>query len=45
MRRGILETVATIVCFSGLIAYMNNWYALIPMVGLIILFLGLGDGQ
>lgn len=42
MKRGILETVATIVCFSGLIAYMNNWYALIPMMVLVILFCGLG---
>ena len=42
MKRGILETVATIVCFSGLIAYMNNWYALIPMMTLVILFCGLG---
>ena len=45
MRRGILETVATIVCFSGLIAYMNNWYALIPMIALVILFLGFGGGE
>ena len=43
MKRGIWETVATIICFSGLIAYQNNWYALIPMIALVILFLGLGD--
>lgn len=43
MRRGILETVATIVCFSILIGYQDNPYWLVPMVGLVILFLGLGS--
>ena len=45
MRNGTWETVATIVCFSGLIAYMNNWYALIPMIALVIMFLGFGGGE
>ena len=41
MKRGILETVSVVICFSALIAYFNNWYALIPMIVLVILFLGL----
>ena len=40
MKRGILETVAAIVCFSGLIAYQNNPYWLTPMVALVFIFLG-----
>lgn len=45
MKRGPLETVAAIVCFSGLIAYMNTWYALIPMFFLILVFLGFGGEE
>lgn len=40
MKRGILETVTAIICFSGLIAYQHNPYWLIPMIGFVIIFLG-----
>lgn len=45
MRRGILETVAAIVCFSALIGYQDNPYWLIPMVAMVILFLGFGGSE
>lgn len=40
MKRGILESVATIICFSGLIAYLNNYYMLIPMLCILFVYLG-----
>lgn len=45
MRSGTWETVATIVCFSGLIGYMHNYYLLVPMGLLVVLFLGFGGGK
>lgn len=42
MKRGILETVASIVCFSVLIWLKDNPYWLIPMFILVIVFLGYG---
>lgn len=42
MKRGILETVASIACFTFLIAYMKEPLWLVPMVAFNIVFLGLG---
>jgi len=38
-RTGTFETVAAIVCFSGLIAYQNNPYWMIPMVAFALVYL------
>ena len=41
MKKGILESVATIISFSALVAIMNNYYMLIPMMCLVLLYMGL----
>jgi len=41
MKKGILESVAAIISFSALIAVMNNYYMLIPMMCLVLLYMGL----
>lgn len=38
MKRGILESVATIIGFCGLIGYMHNLYLMIPMFVLLMLY-------
>jgi hypothetical protein len=38
MKRGILETIAILICFSGLIAYFHNLYLMIPMFILMMLY-------
>jgi hypothetical protein len=38
-RTGTWETVAAIACFSGLIAYQNNPYWLIAMIGFAFVYL------
>lgn len=38
-RTGTLETVASIVCFSGLIAKTGNTLWMLPMVCFVVLFM------
>ena len=45
MKRGILETVASIVCMSCLTAYFRNLWLLLIMGVLVILFLGFGGEE
>jgi hypothetical protein len=40
VKRGILETVTAIICFTGLIAYFNQPLWLIPMVVFAVGYLG-----
>ena len=46
MRTGTAETVASIVTFGALMAYTGNYLLLIPMIGLVLIFLAFnGDNK
>ena len=38
MKRGILENITTIICFTALIAYTQNYLLFLPMMALILWF-------
>lgn len=42
MHKGTLENVATIICFSILLGYTQNYLLFMPMFALVIWFSGIG---